>query len=71
VVLNRVYQKGDGNYWIEGNAFQGQSISAFHQALTEVEGCTSTKLETIRRLEEASDTRQKLLPYDFIINVRF
>jgi hypothetical protein len=71
VVLNRVYQKGDGSYWIEGNAFRGQSISSFHQALTEVEGCTSTKLETIRRLEEASDARQKLLPYDFIINVRF
>jgi len=71
VVLNRVYQKGEASFWIEGNAFSGQSISLFHQALSDVKGCTSTKLETINRMEKALNSRKQMMPYDFIINVRF
>jgi Tfp pilus assembly protein PilN len=71
VVLNRLYQKGSGSFWIEGNAFMGKSVYAFNEALSRIEGCKSTNLETIRRVENASDARQKLLPYGFAINITF
>jgi Tfp pilus assembly protein PilN len=71
VVLNRLYQKDSGSYWIEGNAFMGKSVYAFNEALSQIEGCKATSLETLRRVEQASDVRQKLLPYGFVINVRF
>ena len=71
IVLNKLYRKIDGTYCIQGNAFRGRSVSRFNKALAKIQGCKSTNLETIRRLEEASDTRQKLLPYDFSINLKF
>jgi hypothetical protein len=71
VVLNRVTQRPDGTYRIEGNAFMGRSISHFNAALSSIEGCRSTHLESVQRLEDASKGRQKLLPYAFIINVTF
>ncbi len=71
VVLNRVYQKSDGSYWIEGNAFMGKSVYALNQALAATQGCKSTSLERIRRVEQPTDARQKLLPYDFSINANF
>jgi Tfp pilus assembly protein PilN len=69
--LNRLYQKTNGDYWIEGQAFLGKSVYAFSEALSRIEGCKSANLESIRRVEQASDARQKLLPYDFVINVVF
>jgi Tfp pilus assembly protein PilN len=71
VVLNRLYQKDSGSYWIEGNAFRGGSVYALNETLSRIEGCTATHLETLRRVEEASDARQKLLPYEFVINLKF
>jgi hypothetical protein len=71
VVLNRVSQRPNGTYRIEGNAFMGRSISSFNSALSSIEGCRSTHLESVQRLEDASKGRQKLLPYAFVINVTF
>jgi Tfp pilus assembly protein PilN len=71
VVLNRLYQKSNGSYWLEGNAYMGKSVYAFNESLSRVQGCKSTNLETIRRVEDASEARQKLLPYGFVINVNF
>ncbi len=71
VVLNRVCQKKNNIYRIEGNAFLGRSVSDFEQALSHISGCRTTGLETLRRLEDASDTRKKMLPYEFVINLKF
>ena len=71
VVLNRVYQKKDGSFSIEGNSFRGRSITDFNKALSELEACNGTRLETVKRTENASDIRKRILPYDFVINVKF
>jgi Tfp pilus assembly protein PilN len=71
VALNRVHQQNDGSFSIEGNAFRGRSVTAFNKALSELEGCEATSLETVNRTEDASDSRKRILPYDFVISVKF
>ena len=71
VVLNGIYQKNDGSFSIKANAFRGRSITRFSKALSQLEGCNATVLETVKRTEDTSNTRKRMLPYDFIINVKF
>ena len=71
VALNRVHQEEDGSFSIEGNAFRGRSVTAFNKALSELEGCEATCLETVNRTEDASDPRKRILPYNFVISVKF
>ena len=71
VVLNRVNQKNDGSFSLEGNAMRGRSIIDFNRVLSKLESCEATVLEKVNRVENPSNIRKKILPYDFIINVRF
>jgi len=71
VVLNRVNQKNDGSFSLEGNAMRGRSIIDFNRSLSKLESCEATVLEKVKRVENPSNIRKKILPYDFIINVRF
>jgi Tfp pilus assembly protein PilN len=70
IALNSICQKADGSFSIEGNAFWGRSVTAFNNALSDMEACNATRLETVNRTEEASDARKRILPYDFVINVK-
>ena len=71
VVLSRIYYKTATMYCIEGNALFGQSISAFENILSDVCGCRSTVLETLHRMEDGPGTRERLLPYKFVLNIEF
>ena len=71
MVLNRVNQKKDGSFSIEGNAMLIRSITDFNKALSKLESCEATILEKVNRTDNPSNIRKKILPYDFIINVKF
>lgn len=70
VVINKLEQNQDGSFYLDGNAFTGRSIIEFNNSLSQLDRFKATILETIKRDEDSSSARKKMLPYNFSIRIQ-
>ena len=70
VVINKLEQEQDGSFYLDGNAFTGRSIIEFNNSLSQLARFKTTILETIKRDEDSSSPRKKMLPYNFSIRIQ-
>ena len=70
VVINKLEQNQNGSFYLDGNAFTGRSIIAFNNSLSQLDRFQTTILETIKRDEDSSSARRKILPYNFSIRIQ-